>query len=53
MKSRCSETQDYPWLGIYVKGEWKQPVKLDLASRGRLDMVKVCQRHDKVEKIID
>jgi hypothetical protein len=25
MKSRCMETQDCPWLGIYVKYKWPQP----------------------------
>jgi hypothetical protein len=38
MKSRCGETQDFPWLGIYVKYEWQATVKLDLVSGGRLDV---------------
>jgi hypothetical protein len=24
-RSQDGETQDYPWLGIYVKYEWQQP----------------------------
>jgi hypothetical protein len=42
MKSRSGETEDCPWFGIYVKDEWKQPVKLNLSPGGQLGLGKLC-----------
>jgi hypothetical protein len=51
MKSRCVETQDYPWLGIYVKYKWLQPFN-EVECQGDNEMWdKLCQRWDKVIKL--
>jgi hypothetical protein len=53
MKSISGETQDCPWFGIYVKNEWKKPMKLNLVSGGQLGLGKLCQRCENMDKCID